>query len=448
MDSKKFHSFRYVVGNDFVYQDKVKVKVFFICNYKNFVTTIDIKKKFNADEAYYLNEAKKIVNQMIKEDTLMGHKKKKVNDKKKKKKIVLLTTIPAGAAAIVGITLGCYFGLKPTPETGPWYTRTDWWNYCSCGKEGIEATTDDIGKEVNVQVNGQIHKVRLIDINKDKTSDNNSIHATFEFVNLISDANGYSLATYWENTNSIESANFDYMNSTIRAVLNGNNYEGSSSADINYFQYFGLDEDFADESKGTTGKNKLFSTTYANKSILSMLPKELTDVMVAPSKLVNVYDHEKGEFTEIAVNDKLFLLSPREMGFEDDEYRGQEASTTSYKLYETHTEYMDEFRIKKQVKGSDGARTSMLYAKDLDGAYKPPRDPREPGTKSSYAGYNSAYKNTSGGTYWLRSPYYPGEEGLACTGSAWYVDDNFGLTDGFYIHAYDRAMGVAPAFCI
>lgn len=452
MESKNlFRSFKYVVGNNFIYNDKVKVKVFFLYGYKSVVLSLYIKKKEKASESYYLTEAKKIINQKIKNGSLKAESEQYVKNAKKKK-VLSYGVLAVGIVALAtGAAVGSYFAMNshPVESTDPWYEREDWWNYCSNGIKGIQASKDDIGKEVTLQVNGLEQKVRLIDIDKDVDSEGNKIHTTFEFGNLLSDENGYSLATYWQNTNSVDSANYDYTNSTIRAVLNGHDYEGASRADINWFQYFGSKED-----KEKTGKNRLFSVDYSNKSVVSMLPKGLVDALKSPSKYVNIFANDKYE--EITVNDKLFLLSPREIGFSEDDIYGQEASTTSYKFYESHTDYMDDFRIKKQIKGSNGARTSILYGKDLDGAYKPPLDIRQPGNKSSYAGYNATYKNTSGGSYWLRSPYYagpgynppPGWNPDCWFGSAWYVDDIFGMADGFCIYAYDRAMGIAPAFCI
>ena len=91
----------------------------------------------------------------------------------------------------------------------------------------------------------------------------------------------------------------------------------------------------------------------------------------------------------------------------------------------------------------------MLFDKNLEGAFKFP-DPRIPNAKFCSAGYNSAFKDNSGGNYWLRSPYYPGFDPGAqpCSGTSWYADEMFGMVGGFSVYTYDRAYGVAPAFCI
>lgn len=104
-----------------------------------------------------------------------------------------------------------------------WYEYNDWWNYCSSGKNGEQAMTDDIGKEVNVTVNGQVHKVRLIGVEHDVLSDDTTkkAHCTFEFSNLLSDSNGYSLATLWNTKDGTSSTNYDYENSDLRTALDG-----------------------------------------------------------------------------------------------------------------------------------------------------------------------------------------------------------------------------------
>ena len=77
---------------------------------------------------------------------------------------------------------------------------------------------------------GELYQtVRIIGINEDytelptdgsKPNPNKAIGITFEFVDLISDANGYSLATQWNDTNDISTANNNYLNSSIRYALN------------------------------------------------------------------------------------------------------------------------------------------------------------------------------------------------------------------------------------
>lgn len=103
-----------------------------------------------------------------------------------------------------------------------WYEHDDWWNYCSNGKNGEQATADDIGKIVNLTVNKQVHKVRLIDIDHDVLSDDTSkkAHCTFEFSNLLCDETGHSLAMFWDIMKPMVS-NYDFINSEGRKMLDG-----------------------------------------------------------------------------------------------------------------------------------------------------------------------------------------------------------------------------------
>lgn len=277
-----------------------------------------------------------------------------------------------------------------------------------------------VGDTKDVKVNGSIHKVKIIGFNQDVDANNKKIGITFEFENLISDEYGYSLATYWQDTDKVAFANFDYMNSTIRASLNG---EGHAKAE--WFQYFYLD----DES------SKHFSSEYENKSVLSMLPNELTSVLTAPKKYINVYNDDKKEFEEITVNDKLFLLSPKEMGCGD---ASQEKNTSAYILYEGHSEYTDSIRIKHQVSWHSYSRSEPLGDYDLDGAFRSERE-----KKYTYAGYNDDVRN-NGGDYWLRSPNPNKYDGR----NAWSVYSNGKTNYQDQIYTYSYAKGIAPAFCI
>ena len=293
-----------------------------------------------------------------------------------------------------------------------------------------------IGDTKEIKVNGQIHKVRIIGFDQDVDRDGNKIGITFEFADLLSDENGYSLAAYWNDVNSTDTANHNYMNSTMRAVLNGNNYDKSSKAEIKWFQYFGANEDTEE-----TGKNRHFSETYNNKSVLSMLPKDLTKVLATPSKYINILNEDSVEWEEKTIDDKLFLLSPREMGSDEVDpflpYPVQEVSTTTYAYYDGHTEATDEIRTKHQIKFNEGARNSLLN--NVDGEYV--------NIKSSGAGYNgdTEIDDAYGGIYWLRSPYALDDK------SAWIVlyDGYVGNTTGIsssLVNSY--ALPIAPAFCI
>ena len=252
-----------------------------------------------------------------------------------------------------------------------------------------------------VMVNNQPHTVRIIGYGQDEDSAGNSIGITFEFANLISDAYGYSLATYWENTNVTDGSNSDYLNSSIRKALTG---EGNG--ELNWFEK----------------DSKSFSTNFANKSVLNMLPSDLSSVLKTVKKTVNVKSDTT--WTPTDFNDKLFLLNPKELG-----YSSQYAEeATTYTFYKEHSETTEAIRIKAQVKGADGARIFDLNGSDLNGDYS--------GTKHSYAGYH----NGQGAFLWLRSP------GTDWTGEAWYVRPGGSVYDDFSVYGY--AFGVAPAFCI
>lgn len=114
-------------------------------------------------------------------------------------------------------------GFKPEP-TKKWYEYENWWNYCSNDNPISEATSEDIGKEVNVTVYGIVHKVRLIDVDhiepKEKVA---QAHCTFEFINVITDSNG-AVTTNWNvkepevNTPN----NYNFPESTLNDLLNNN----------------------------------------------------------------------------------------------------------------------------------------------------------------------------------------------------------------------------------
>ncbi|MCQ2796103.1 MAG: DUF6273 domain-containing protein [Bacilli bacterium] len=265
---------------------------------------------------------------------------------------------------------------------------------------------------------GELYQtVRIIGINEDytelptdgsKPDPGKAIGITFEFVDLISDANGYSLATQWNDTNDTGAANHDYRNSSIRKALTG---EGNGH--ILWAQY-------------TKEKNTSWSKTYT-KSVLDMFPNELTKegILKTPAKYINIYD---GGWKEQIVEDKLFLLSPKEMcDTKDTEH--EEPHTTTYSYYKDAEKIN---RVKKQIKGNDES-TSFSEIPNSEG--------QTYGDKvSSYAGYNSKSDSTEGGLSWLRSPSTDGNV------EAWsvYVDGDFSSS----YEVYNSAQAVAPAFCI
>lgn len=286
-----------------------------------------------------------------------------------------------------------------------WYEYTDWWNYCSDGNVG-EATKEDIGRVVNLNVNNQFHKVRLIDVDKDVDSDDKTIHTTFEFVNLLSDDDGYSLATQWNDTNDTATSNYDYRESSIRKALNG-----------------GAEEKILWAQKGEDH----WSTEYTG-SVLEMLDKDnpgLVDAIKAASKIVNV--NEDSKWIEETFSDKLFLLSPAEMGYLNRKF--QEQNTTTYSYYEGA---VDATRIKMQIKGNKEAPSKSTQITAEKGQ-------TFSGTVFNCAGNNSQAEGCGGITL-LRSPYTEsGKE--AC-------DTNEKGQCSRVSYVYNNAYGFAPAFCI
>lgn len=495
-NKQKFSAFHYVVGNDFICEDKVEVKIFFLYGYKRMNKIIDIKKKKDAPESYYRDEAKKIIEQSIKDDSL-----KKECEKKKERKKVLSILIPTmSAMAIAGITLGCYYGLKPAsneievidpeinglvienqtaiigqdydtkislntdlvddcilPETlaevksgddvldASCYTYEVNEDYLSAslhipgeyikGAISIKLTLDEMpwyldkkyingltktdvtkegGEIQTVKVNGIDHKVRLIGVDEDYGTigdESTKIHTTWEFANLISDENGHSLATQWNDTDNYSvgtgTANFNYLDSSLRMALVGEKQEKGHIL-------------WAQKEETTWSKNPL----YENKCVLDMLPSKLVSVLKAPSKYININD---GGWGEQIIKDKLFLLSPKEMGNTGHPEREEELTTT-YSYYED-AENAD--RVKKQTNSDDEYAPGMLV-KIKAGAGQ-----TYPNTVSNYAGFNPLTEN--GGYLWLRSP------GIDANKSAWDI-----ITSGApnFMTVYGSALGIAPAFCI
>lgn len=261
-------------------------------------------------------------------------------------------------------------------------------------------TVDDVGTIKTVPVNGKEHRVRLIGVDHDDLATGGKAHTTWEFVDLISDANGYSLASLWQDTSSSSGSNYDYLNSTIRKNLTGN---GSGTSG------------WYEKGSGTK------SSTYSGKTVLSMLPSDLQSSLKTTRK--KVYSHTSGSWALTNADDKLFLLATKEMGYSSS--YAEDVATYSY--YSGHTGQTDAIRIKQQVKGSSGALTSgTTITQSACGSGK------------SYAGYNSS-TSRYGGISWLRSP------NTNDSSIAWYVD-----TDGYlnYYGVYYFASAVAPAFCL
>lgn len=273
---------------------------------------------------------------------------------------------------------------------------------------------DSEGDGADIISDGELYQtVRLIGINEDYTElpigggtpdPDKAIGLTFEFVDYISDAKGYSLATYWNNIEN--KAAHNYKSSSIRKALT-NEGEG----DLHWFE--------KDDVNFST------DTNYANKSVLDMLPDEISNALVTTSKYINIKDNDVWE--EQIVEDKLFLLSGVEMGVDGHQY--EEKHTVSYSYYKEHTSIEDPIRIKYQIKARVDARADSLQV--TAGEYT--------GDKYSFAGYNSSAENEGGSSY-LRSPYLSVSSNTTHSVNA----KGFVGTNG----ANSRATAIAPAFCI
>lgn len=115
---EKFSSFSYLVRNDFIYKDKVEVRVFFIYLNQGVVNkSLFLDKVNNKPERSYIADAKKIISEMIKKGTLEKHAKESVKHTKHKKIGITFATVMASALVVAGASAGIYFAFnKPLVE--------------------------------------------------------------------------------------------------------------------------------------------------------------------------------------------------------------------------------------------------------------------------------------------------------------------------------------------
>ena len=130
--------------------------------------------------------------------------------------------------------------LTDEPEpTKKWYEYEDWWNYCSNGVEGEEATEDDISQEVEIEFNDYTHKVHLIDIDHDMLADGvTTVHCTFEFVSFIRGDDKNKITCYWNGEDDMNSTNYNFIeHSDLNAYLNegGAAYQAISETQPEFF---------------------------------------------------------------------------------------------------------------------------------------------------------------------------------------------------------------------
>lgn len=263
-----------------------------------------------------------------------------------------------------------------------------------------------IGDTKKVQLKHQTgnisQTVRVVGFDQDVDPKGNSLGFTFEFADLISDANGYSIASIWQDTATISGSCYDFLNSSLRKNLTG---EGTGKA--------GWFEKDGDE----------YSTTYANKTVLSMLPDDLNKALKIVKKKVNRNTTGKWELAEFT--DKLFLPASLELGYSSSSV---EEGLTTYSYYSGHTSMTDPIRIKKQIKGNDGARTTWVPIHGIEAT-----------SGSNYAGFNESASN--GGRTWIRSPKVDSLIKQYAYGVDY--DGTVGTEN-----AYNNAHAIAPFFAI
>ena len=281
-----------------------------------------------------------------------------------------------------------------------WYNKSDWWNYCSNGVLGEQASVSDIGKEVELTVNNQIHKVRLIGVDHDELNDGsgNKAHCTFEFANLLSDSDGYSLATLWNTDDGESSTNYDYLNSDLRKAL-----DGQGNGTLRWYQK----------------ESETKSTTYTT-SVINMLPSGLqSEIKTVKKEVATSTSYDPTNYDA-----KIFVLTFREMTQRPSPYAKEEGAT--YQYYKDNDD--NPSRIKHQVMWHTGAVTSPTKITDSDITW----------SANNYAGHNSS-TDRYGGYYWLASP------NADDSSRAWGADVGGVLGSNV---VYDGAFAVAPAFCI
>ncbi|MCQ2795396.1 MAG: DUF6273 domain-containing protein [Bacilli bacterium] len=316
------------------------------------------------------------------------------------KKLVFIMPLMA-----MSLLVSCDKGIdNPIP-----LNECSWDKINEVSKAGQASKWFKVGDEKAISINGKLHKVRILGFNQDVDNKNNTLGITFEFVNLICDANGNSLAVQW-NDDSGDSSNGNYLDSTIRLALNGT---GKAS------QFLWA------EKAATT-----WSKTYKNKTVLDMLPSDLVKVLKEPIKYVACRNNE-GKWEDKTFSDKLFLLSPREMGYDSSQQESPD-HTRPYSYYEGHTDYMDSLRIKKQINDDE------IY---IEAPYIPVGSGQLiPGDVQNHAGYVDDHQRTWGATYWLRSP------DIGVYEIAWHSFFQ-GLLSTM-VSVRSDALCIAPAFCI
>jgi len=269
---------------------------------------------------------------------------------------------------------------------------------------------DFVGAERVVKVNNYNHTVRIIGYNHDTiTADKTKKAAlTFEFKNLISDSNGYSLSYQWNDLTGT-TQNYDYLNSTIRFALTGKGNNGNKQNS----------EVLAGVKGGTD-----FNNSYKNKTIISMLPQDLTAVIKTVDKTVGV-GTSYSQLNETTYSDTIFMPSSLELG---KKLNGDKGYGSTYKFYESSTTVSAASRLKVQANSIVSYDTTTV-------------------AQGSGQAYPAALNNHAGTPkYWTRSPL-GGSSQLSTKAVYCYSDatDTGKLAVQF---APIDLIGIAPCFCI
>jgi len=311
---------------------------------------------------------------------------------------------------LMGSLVGCN-----SSNVNDWITKDNWYELTK------NATSDDIGKTATVKVNGVDHLVRLIDIDHDRKTNGKKAHTTWEFVNIISDENGNSISYLWNDKNGTNESgkeiNTDFLNSSIRYALTGQGNNSDNGTTI-----------LAGVKGGKDWNNK-----YKDKTVLSMLPENLVKKIKTVRKSVGTGT----DYLETTFEDKLFLPSAIELGY-NDEYADKGYGKT-YAYYKSAEESVDISRNKKQVNGLIVNNNNILIPNDSGQTLSKPI--------CNYAGFNGIINGKLGGKYWLRSPFIP-DVAKYDNNYVWYCDADGELTSYVFGKTYEHAYGVALMFCI
>lgn len=406
-------------------KDYKEVQVIFDYQGKSRKYFVFVKEGKNVN---YINEAKKKFEQEVNSGKVA--KMLKHTGKGIARPWFIATASALGVAAITFASLFTWKMLtnpgtdEPEPEPEPvvdkWYLDQDFLD---------SLTKDDVGIIRKLEVNGVEHRVRLIGIDHDTLSNdsNKKAHTTWEFADLISDRNGFSLTTFW---NDVESENPSIYPHTY--IPCGNYFDSS----IRYALVGKYDD--VEPSHGWYEKKGIKKSKIYTKPVIDMLPSDLVEKIKPVEKKVTIYDsNNPGDPIVETCDDKLFILSFQELGSPD--YKVADVGT-QYDYYEGAGtgNTTDLRRIKRQIKYKE-EQGAVLEATNIEDGK------RTTGAHDNIAGYNS-YTVVSGtpmlggSGYWLRDYSITDQKPHGASSGA-----NVCATAR---DANELAAPIAPAFCL